>query len=331
MSRARDLGSLINSTAAGKNFIINGGMDFFQRGSFSTTTSGYGLDRWYQISSGSGAAVTVTQQTTGVPPGSRYCARITTAAGSGYGNQYQWIESSNVAALRGKTVTVSIKLRRSSAFAGSLSVLLSKSATIDAGYGATFTSFASATATNAQLPTGTTSSSWYTLSFSAVIPDDGTANGLGLSIQQSQVETSAYWEMAQAQIEIGSVATEFSRSGGDIQGELAKCQRYYQVMSGAGSGVVGSKNNGTTTYFIVPLKVNMRTSPSITSSAVGDLALSALNGSTTYPATSFSTNRSSPWSGSFGLTQATSDGTSGGAGILLIDSPNGWIAFSSEL
>jgi len=228
MSRARDLGSSINSPVAGKNFIINGGMDFFQRVAISTTSGGYGLDRWFQISSGSGAAVTTTQQSAGAPLGSRYYGRITTASGSGYGNQYQWIETSNVALLWGKTVTVSIKLRRSSAFAGTLSVVLSKSATVDAGISATWISLASATATNAQLPTGTGSDNWHTVSFSALIPNDGTANGLQLSIQQSQVETSAYWEMAQAQLEIGSVPTHFSRAGGTIQGELVACQRYYE-------------------------------------------------------------------------------------------------------
>jgi hypothetical protein len=49
MSRARDLGSLINSPVAGKNVIINGNFDFFQRGSLSTTNAGYGLDRWCKI------------------------------------------------------------------------------------------------------------------------------------------------------------------------------------------------------------------------------------------------------------------------------------------
>jgi hypothetical protein len=251
---------------SGKNYIINGGFDIFQRTSLSTTTGAYGLDRWFQISSGSGAAVSVTQQTTGVPIGSRYCARITTAASAGYGNQYQWIETSNTSAMWGKTVTVSIKLRRSSAFAGTLSVVLSKSATIDGGISATWAPIASATATNAQLPTGTTSADWYIVSFTAAIPNDGTANSLQLSIQQSQVETSAYWEMAQAQLEIGSIASHFSRSAGTIQGELAACQRYYfrvnafatsnYAIFGAGGG-----NSTTQARTIVPFPVTMRVKP----------------------------------------------------------------------
>lgn len=216
---------------AGKNLIINGGMDFFQRGSLSTTSGGYGLDRWYHESSGSGSNVTITQQTTGVPIGSRYCARITTGASAGYGNQFHYIETSNAATLWGKTATLSIKLRRSSAFAGTLSVLLSKSSTVNAGGGATWTTVGTTTVLNSSLPIGTTSSDWYTVTFTVAVPNDGSANSLRVSIQQSQVETSAYWEMAQCQLEEGSVATPFSRAGGTIQGELAACHRYYQRYS----------------------------------------------------------------------------------------------------
>jgi len=233
MTRARDNSvNPFNNNYAGKNFVINGGMDFFQRGSLSTTSGGYGLDRWAQVSSGSGSNVTITQQTTGVPFGSRYCARITMGASAGYGNQFQYIETSNVTPLVGKTATFSIKLRRSSSFAGTLSVVVAKSATVDAGGGASWTALTPrgvSTATNSALPTGTTSSDWLTIAFQVDIPNDGSANSLRVSVQQSQVETSAYWEMAQAQLEVGSFATPFSRAGGDIQGELAKCQRYYET------------------------------------------------------------------------------------------------------
>ena len=286
MTRSRDvsdsqdnLGGAVAPFVAGKNFLINGGFDFFQRGSLSTTTGGYGLDRWYQVSSGSGAAVTVTQQTTGVPLGSRYCARITTAAGSGYGNQYQWIETSNVAALWGKTVTLSIKLRRNAAFAGTLSVVLSKTATVDGGLGATWTSIGNATITNSQLPTGTTSTDWYTVAFAVAIPNDGTANGLQLSIQQSQVETSAYWEMAQAQLEIGAVATPFSRAGGSIGGELALCQRYYQRFTNLSAYErfgFGSAVSTSAVQITVPLKVTLRT----TASAIDYAGITIYDGTT---------------------------------------------------
>jgi hypothetical protein len=246
---------------AGKNLVINGGMDFFQRGSLATTTAGYGLDRWAQVSSGSGSNVTITQQTTGVPVGSRYCARITTGASAGYGNQFHYIETSNSATLWGKTATLSIKLRRSAAFAGTLSVILAKSSTVDAGAGATWTTVGSTVVSNSLLPTGTTSGSWHTVTFTVTVPSDGSANSLRISIQQSQVETSAYWEMAQCQLEEGTAATTFSRAGGTIQGELAACQRYYESQIG-NMGFVGSVGNGIAYYAFGRFQVQKRTGSS---------------------------------------------------------------------
>jgi hypothetical protein len=227
MSRARDLGSSINSTVAGKNFVINGNFDFFQRGSLSTTTAGYGLDRWYQSSSGSGTNVSVTQQTTGVPNGSRHCMRVTMTGVNGYGNQYQVIETLNTVPLQGKMVTLSAKLRRSSGYSGNITMTLEKSATVDATMGGTWTTLAAQGVLNSSLPIGTTSSDWYSLQFSVFIPNDGTANSLKIGFSQSQTESNCYWEISQVQVEAGSSATPFSRAGGDIQGELAKCQRYY--------------------------------------------------------------------------------------------------------
>lgn len=320
--------------AGSKNVIINGGMDFFQRASLSTTTAGYGLDRWYQVSSGSGANVTITQQTTGVPSGSRYCARITTGASAGYGNQYQWIETSNVATLRGKTVTVSIKLRRNAAFAGTLSVVLSKSATVDAGLinGGTWSSIASATATNAQLPTGTTSADWYTVSFSADIPNDGTANSLQLSIQQSQVESSAYWEMAQCQIEQGLIATPFSRAGNTIQGELAACQRYFQALSWgptyntaihSGHFWSSTKSLGT-----VHLKTTMRSTPAVSISSPSHVTVYSANSS--YSVSSIGVDATTP--ASFDIEFVTSSaGTAGYGTFNRITNSSGYLWISAEL
>ena len=336
MSRARDLGSLINSTAAGKNFIINGGFDFFQRGSLSTTTGGYGLDRWFQISSGSGSAVTITQQTTGVPSGSRYCGRITIV--SGYGNQYQFIETSNVSSLWGKTVTASIKLRRSSAFVGTLSLGIAKSATVDGGNSASWSTISAITATNSQLPTGTTSSDWYTLSTTVVIPSDGTANSLRIAIEQSQGEVSAYWEMAQAQLEIGSSSTSFSRSGVDIQSELAKCQRYYyRAVSESPYGPIGTGKaySSNILNINVPFPVKMRSIPSVTS---GDLsALSTFqfetgaSAGTTPTSIATNPNLNSSTYGSVDVTKSSAFTTGAFYYLMGLNNANSFIGFNAEL
>ena len=260
----QNTGGAVPPVIAGKNFLINGGMDFFQRTSFSTTTSGYALDRWYANVSSSASATTVTQQTTGAPVGSQYCMRIAMGASSGYGNMYQFMETKNVAALWGKTVTITLKLRRSSNFTRDITVVVQKSATVDAPIGATWSAIATAGVSNANLPTGTTSSDWYTATITVAIPNDGTANSLAVYTSMSNVDTSSYYEMAQAQLEIGSVATPFSRAGGTLSGELQACQRYYYreggdaPFQGMGQGIATSTTNGNVQ---ITLPVQMRVAP----------------------------------------------------------------------
>ena len=266
-------GGPVSPFVAGKNFAINGGFDIFQRGSFSSTSQGYAIDRWFVVCSGSSSSTVVTQQTTGVPIGSRYCMRVAMGASGGYGNPSQFIETANVAPLQGQYITVQAKVRKNSSFtASSISLGLLKSSTVDAGIGATWVAMTKISGidnvTNANIPTGTGASNWYQLSVTYFIPNDGTANSLYIGLSQSSVESSgAYWEIAQVQLEVGSVATPFSRAGGTVQGELAACKRYTKSISSANplwmvliylSGYGNSYSQ--TVYFDVP----MRTTPTIT-------------------------------------------------------------------
>jgi hypothetical protein len=271
MTRSRDvadtqdnLGGAVAPVVSGKNFIINGGYDIFQRSTFNSQTgSAYALDRWY---SGVGGTVTITQQTTGAPAGSQYCMRIAYNAASSFANQFQALESANASLLAGQTVTATVLVRANATWAATasqgLNFFVEKNSTANTLTGGSWTSIASTTVTGAAIATGTGSTNWTKLTITCAIPNDGTAAGVRLRIGESVVGPSgAYWEMAQAQLEIGSVATPFSRAGGTIGGELALCQRYYQRFSNLTAFerlAFGAAVSTSSVQVTVPLRTTMR-------------------------------------------------------------------------
>ena len=343
MTRSRDvadtqdnLGGAVAPFVAAKNIVINGGFDIYQRTSVSTATGAFGLDRWFTVASGSASATVLTQQTTGVPNGSRYCMRVAMGASGGYGNQNQYIETSNVAQLWGRTATISLKLRRNATYAGTLSVTVQKSTTVDAGSGATWSTLPASggtnVATNANLPTGTGSSNWLTISFQVDIPNDGTANSLLINIGQSQVEAAgAYWEVAQVQLEAGSVATPFARAGGSIGGELALCQRYYNALiSGNGKAIgFGSMYTATQVDCVISFPP-MRTAPSLFSTIGTDWYYFYRNGALD-AFSSFSLNAFTSPATMAIFNNTEISGTAGQVGMLVTSNAGALIALSAEL
>ena len=280
---------------AGKNFLINGNFDIFQRTSFaSQTITGYSLDRWL---SGVGGTVTITQQTTGVPIGSQYCMRTAyNGAGGNYANQHNNLELAMTKMLAGKTVTFSVLIRANAAYVATSSqgiqIAIDKNSTANTGVGGSWSSINSTTVLAASIPTGTGASDWYKVTVTAAIPNDGTADGLRVRVGELVTGPSgAYWEMAQAQLEVGSVATPFSRAGGSIQGELAACQRYYfrqTALANYSVFATGQCGSSTTAQMGVRLPVTMRTYPS----AVEYSTLRLADESSGYTVTSMNLNTS---------------------------------------
>jgi hypothetical protein len=288
----------------------------------------YSLDRWYTAYS-SGA--TVSQQSTGAPVGSRYCMRIAYTASSAFANAQQFLETAMAAPLWGNTVTFSVKLRRNASFAANLSVGVSKSSTVDAGAGATWTSLGSTTVSNASLPTATTSADWYTASVTVSVPNDGTANSIKVSIGESATGSSgAYYEVGEAQLELGSYASTFARAGGNIQGELAACQRYfyrYNANGTTGPLCIGAYYTSTSFTAHVPMKQTMRTTPSAT-----------FNNPTNFTVYSNGTGRAATALALdiacvdvYSITVTTAAATAGYAGAVNAVNANASIDFSSEL
>ena len=251
------------TTAAGKNAIINGGMDVWQRGT-SGTTRGYNSADRYFLNNPGVAGRTYSRQASDLT-GFQYFMRMQRTAGStltdGFNVSYN-LESADSYRFAGQTVTLSWWMRKGATYSGgSLRGGLYSGTGTDQNIDNAYTGAATVVAFS-QTPTtswvrysitGTVSSSATELAFSLVWDPSGTAGA------------TDYLDLTGFQLEIGSVATQFMRTGGNIQGELAACQRYYYVAaSGANTSICNAAAYSTNNaYGVLPFKVSMRTAPTL--------------------------------------------------------------------
>lgn len=259
-----DLSGTFNSVAtsygqaAGKNLLINGGMDFWQRSTSSAGNASYfTADRWLQIASGT----TTHSQDTDVPTGVsvRYSIRWVTSASSSFGQWYQMIEQANVIPLRGQTLTASAYFKTSgTAYTGNLILRIDYNTTSDTFAGGSWIGLSDT------VFAGSSVTSWTRRSGTFTVPSN--AVGLRFSLVPDSVQASGVTvKMAGAQIEAGNLVTPFSRAGGLIGGELALCQRYY-FRSRADApfsflGNTGYANTTSSVYIPFVLPVRLRAYP----------------------------------------------------------------------
>jgi len=233
------------SRAAGKNAVINGGMDIWQRGTTNVTTASvYTADRWQK---GTGTHFGVSRQVTGDTtnlPDIQYCARIQRTAASAVttGMDFsQSFETVNSIPLAGKTVTLSFYARKGANYSATSNTL---NAYIYTGTGTDQNILTGFTGSAVGLSLGTTlTSTWQRFTGSATLTSSGTQFAVYiLGTPTGVAGANDYYEITGVQVELGSVATTFSRAQGTIQGELAACQRYYwrqtatQIYSNFGNG-----------------------------------------------------------------------------------------------
>ena len=270
--------------SAGKNAIINGGFDIWARGTSGTANSsssgaGYNADRWQNFASGTAITVArqVTSDTTNLPS-IQYCSRVQRNSGqtsTGVIYNVQTAETLNSIPLVGKQVTLSFYARAGANFSATSNTL---SFQVVYGTGTDQNLFSFTGSTAAFSSSGTLTTTWQRFQATGTIST--TATELGVNIFYTPTGTAGandYYEVTGIQLELGSVATNFSRAGGSIGGELALCQRYYwrQTAGTTGYGIYGwgTCANSTTFQPVMKFPVTMRTVPTAldyTSLATGD-------------------------------------------------------------
>ena len=302
--------------AAGKNVIINGAMDIWQRGtSFTVPNLSYLMDRFYNTGD---ANLTVTQDTD--VPTNPYFTYSAKCVGTATESFAQKVESFNSVALAGQSVTISLYAKKT-AGTGALNINLYYPNVKDT-YGAV-TQIGSPL-----LMSSNPGSSWTRYSVTTTLPAD-VAKGLLVLIDNTNSHTIF---ITGVQVELGSVATAFSRNAGTIQGELAACQRYY-VRIGDSSGASnqrlarGSANSTTGVQLTATLPVTLRTGAS---STVDYANLQWYNGSAGVGAIS-SVTMSATSTTNPAIAAVTTGVVSGTFYELLTTSTAGYIGFSAEL
>jgi hypothetical protein len=251
--------------AAGKNAIINGGMDIWQRGTSSGSAGYQTADRWYENATSS---TTFAQEATTVPAGSKYCFKMTAGATASM-NISQAIETLNSLQFANQTVIASAQVQAS----------VSTGMTIQLYYSTSVDNPASGSWTTVGAPisggTATAVSGSFT-KMTGTFSVPSTAKSLFLQVTTtSTVANGVIVYVGQVQLELGSVATTFSRAGGTIQGELANCQRYYQRINASSSNSLSAFGQGiaaTTTTCQIPFSpvVTPRVPPTVSfNSATG--------------------------------------------------------------
>lgn len=275
-------GGAVAGVTAGKNAVLNGGFDIWQRGTSISALSSANTqtaDRW-ALSTFGNCASTVSRQSTNDTtnlPNIQYCARFQRNSGqTGTTGFYvtQAFETINSIPYAGKTVTMSFYARAGANYSPTSNILkvylLTGTGTDQPRAGASYTGEASPINTTATLTT-----TWQRFSFTGTIATNVTE--FSPTFEATHTGTAGandYFEITGVQVEVGSVATPFSRNASTIAGELAACQRYFQVIGGAINQPIYNSYTAASAFVQVPqnFPVQMRVAPTATKSGTWTVA-----------------------------------------------------------
>jgi len=309
---------------AGKNFLNNGAMDVWQRGTSFTNGGIYGPDRWYLDISA--ATTTWARETTIIPTGCQYSLKATQATSASTVVIVQTIETLNAVALAGQTVSLSAYVAASAST--TLTFELAYSTSVDNSRGGSWTSI---TATSG----GSTTVSTTTFSrLAGVYAIPSTAKTLKVTLFTSSLGVGVSMYISGLQLELGSVPTTLSRLGGTIQGELAACQRYYyRQITGTFNITYGLGQAYSTTqmFAVIPFPVPMRTQPTAVeqNGTAGDYRVTLSNFGAANLTSVVAFNSASVWQST--VTAAVASGLVAGNASALQSTNAAFLGWSAEL
>jgi hypothetical protein len=207
-----------------RNYIINGAMDFSQRGINFSVNNAYALDRFWishDVTSG-----TVVQLPDTSVIGANACRLGVFTRGGGTGiHIFQSLETQNAQLLAGKKVVLSAYLAKDSNFnAGQVRFHVRTSANVDEKFPSTAVS--SVYFQNSDVAVG----SYVRLSAVFDIPagTKSLAVSIGMHSLTANVPDGSLLYVKGLMLNEGPTAAPFERAGGSIGEELALCERYFQ-------------------------------------------------------------------------------------------------------
>ena len=236
----------------GRNIIINGGFDVWQRGTSGGTVNTYLADRW---ESGGGGTLSQDRQVATSGDDFNYSLRVQRPSTETHGSTVigTSLEELDSLPLRGKTLTFSCLIKVGANYSPTSSLL-------GMGIGSSTIANRSWRYLGNVTEQKTVTTSWVRYSVTVTIPTDSKQVGCGfMCVPTGTAGADDWFEIANAQLEVGSTATDFEhRSYGQ---ELQTCERYYQTY-GMGFHAFGITSTIIDSQF--SFRTPMRASPSVT-------------------------------------------------------------------
>jgi hypothetical protein len=250
------------------NLVINGSYDFWQRGTSVAQTAGevFSADRWFSFRDTYATGATISRQTSGVNF-TQYGGRVQRDSGNSSTTKIHLcttFETQSSIGYAGQTITFSFYAKAGANYSGGA---LTGRLNYGTGTDQRVTAFTGAATVLDVSATLTTSYQ----RFQGTATVNASATELGILFIWTPTGTAGandWVEITGVQIEVGSVATTLRKAGGTLQGELAACQRYFQVIGGTASGfpiVTGYVSASSQSLrWPISFPVQMRTAPTAT-------------------------------------------------------------------